>query len=223
MLLLLFDWRLRPLPLTLHWPALSPVLSRGFVLGLVLFLQTSSGSIPRIVLENSTDAATLGLFATLSVLLQIGVILATSFGQSLLPQLPSASLGRVAIWSAIPLLGALLAFAVEQAAEPVLFDLLRLTPTQQAHDILFALGLAQFTVWPASMIGFALTAKRLYNELLIVGASILLASAASSFWFIPAWGYSGAALTLAVTGATTLIVSFILLANSAHKVQAAKI
>jgi O-antigen/teichoic acid export membrane protein len=73
------------------------------------------------------------------------------------------------------------------------------------------------------MIGFALTAKRLYNELLIVGASILLASAASSFWFIPAWGYSGAALTLAVTGATTLIVSFILLANSAHKVQAAKI
>ncbi len=218
-LLLLFDWRLLPLHLTLHWPALAPVLRRGFVLGLVLFLQTASSSIPRIVLENSTDSATLGLFATLSVLLQMGVLLATSFGQSLLPQLPTASVGRIAIWSAIPLSGAIIAFAAEQLGEPFLLELLHLAPTQQAHEILFALGLAQLTVWPAAMIGFALTAKRLYNELLWVGASILVASAASSFWLIPIWGLSGAAMTVASTAAMTLIVSFILLATAAHRGQ----
>lgn len=217
-LLLAFDWRLAPLKLTLHWPALSLVFRRGFVLGLVLFLQTSSSSIPRIFLEHNSDSATLGLFATLSVLLQVGVLLSTSFGQSLLPQLPGATTGRIAIWSTIPLLGASIAFAAEQVIEPVLFDLLGLAATQQAHETLFALGLAQLTVWPAAMIGFALTAKRLYNELLWVGVSILLASTAGSFWLIPNWGHSGAALTIAATGAITLIVSFLFLATSDQRV-----
>lgn len=216
-LLVLYDWRLLPIRMTIHWPVLSPVLSRGFVLGFVLFLQTAGASIPRIVLENCAGSETLGLFATLSVLLQVGVLVSSSFGQSLLPELPGASLGRIASWSTIPLFGATIAFSVEQAVEPLLFDVLGLVLNPRAHEILFALGLAQLTVWPAAMIGFALTAKRLYNELLWVAFSTLVAGATGSLALIPIWGYYGAALTIAGTGATTLIVSFINLANAENR------
>jgi len=219
MLLMLFDWRFLPLYFTLQWSALGPVLHRGFVLGLVLFLQTTGASIPRLVLEGNTDIATLGLFASLSVLLQVGNLLSSSFGQSLLSQLPSASLARIALWSTIPLLGAIIAFAVGQLAQPLFFDLLRIPPTQQAREILLGLGLAQLTVWPAAMIGFALTAKRLYSQLLWVGASILIASAATSFWLIPKWGHFGAAMSVATVGAVTLVVSFIILATADSKEQ----
>ncbi len=219
MLLMLFDWRFLPLYFTLQWSTLGPVLHRGFVLGLVLFLQTTGASIPRLVLEGNTDIATLGLFASLSVLLQVGNLLSSSFGQSLLPQLPSASLARIALWSTIPLLGAIIAFAVGQLAQPLFFDLLRIPPTQQAREILLGLGLAQLTVWPAAMIGFALTAKRLYSQLLWVGASILIASAATSFWLIPKWGHFGAAMSIATVGAVTLVVSFTILATADSKEQ----
>ncbi len=212
LILLFLDWGFLPISLTSEWSALGTVFRQGLLLGVVLFMQAASASIPRIALERSSDAATLGLFSSLSVLLQIGNLLASAFGQSLIPRLPGASLTSIALWSGIPLLGAIAALALEQFAQPVLFNLLHIASSPEAREMLLSLGLAQLVVWPATMIGFALTARRRYNESLWIGATLLLVSTASSIFLVPQYGHYGAALSIAAVASVTLIMSFCLLA-----------
>jgi O-antigen/teichoic acid export membrane protein len=217
MLLIFLDWKFTPLQLQLHWLTLRPILQRGSLLGLMLFLQAAASSLPRIVLEGITDAATLGLFASLSILVQIGNLLASSYGQGLLPLLPQAPLRRIAFWCSIPFVAALAALLFEVWSEPLILRLLQLAPTPETSQILLSLGLGQLTIWPAAMIGYALTARRQYSSLLWIGGILVASSAVASALLIPHWGASGAAFAMTFSGAITLLCSFWCLAR--HEVQ----
>ena len=213
LLLVVWDWGFSPLSIRLHWLAMRPVLRRGAMLGLILCLQALSGSVPRVVLERCTEPSVLGLFATLSVTVQTGNLMASSFGQGLLPSMGGASRKQILIWAAIPMMAALVALLFEQKCESILFEVFHIAATPLARELLLSLGMAQLVVWPAAMIGYALTAKRLYKELLWVGLGIAATSVLASLTLIPAWGASGAAIAMTLSAAATLGLSFWFLAK----------
>jgi len=208
MVLLFLDWRFTPLRLGFHRSAMIPVFKRGSILGVVLFLQAASSSFPRILLERSTDAATLGLFATLSVVLQAGNLLASAFGQGLLPSFAGASVRRIALWSAIPFGVALMAFVLLPITEPLLLSVLQIPSAASQHGLLVCLGLAQLLIWPSAMIGYSLTARRLYRELMWVAGGLVACSAITSLLLVPSLGSIGAAISLACTAGATLAHSY---------------
>jgi O-antigen/teichoic acid export membrane protein len=213
LLLIISDWGFSAMSIRLRWSALEPVLRRGAMLGLILCLQALSGSVPRVVLERCTDPSVLGLFATLSVTVQTGNLMASSFGQGLLPSMGKASRKQILMWAAIPMMVALVALLLEQKWESTLFEVFHIAATPLARELLLSLGMAQLIVWPSAMIGYALTAKRLYKELLWVGLGIATTSAVASFALIPVWGASGAAIAMTLSAAATLGLSFWFLAK----------
>ena len=83
-----------------------------------------------------------------------------------------------------------------------------------AETTLLTLSLAQLTIWPATMLGYALTARRLYREMLWLGLSLILVSALSSWLLVIPFGSVGAAMSLASSGLATLLICFWLLSRS---------
>ncbi len=213
-LLVMFDWSGAVLPPLLDWHRLRPAMHHGFLLGLMLFLHAASAAVPRIVLEQTSSAAVLGLFASQAVLLQVGNLLASSYGQALLPRMPSAPLRRLAFWCALPAAAALAAFGIQSICAPFLFDLLRIADEPASRSLLFELSLAQVFIWPAAVVGYAMTARRLYQPLLRVGIAMAISSALLSAIAVPRWGASGAALVLATSSIILLAGSFSALASS---------
>ena len=111
------------------------------------------------------------------------------------------------------MMAALVALLFEQKCESILFEVFHIAATPLARELLLSLGMAQLVVWPAAMIGYALTAKRLYKELLWVGLGIAATSVLASLTLIPAWGASGAAIAMTLSAAATLGLSFWFLAK----------
>ncbi len=212
--LFVFDYRFRSLEGARHGCTMESLFRRGSLLGLILFLQALGSSIPRIVLEKYTDAITLGLFANFAVMVQCGTLLATSYGQSLLPTLANASVGKVVRICSITAAVAGFAFLGEQLCATTAFKLLNMEESVLARELLWAMGLAQLTIWPAALVGFALTARRLYRSLLWVGISLVLASLLGSLLAVPKWGAAGAAVALGLVGLVTLAVSLLSLKHA---------
>ena len=217
LLLLTFDWLPLRQKLTCNWSLLRPLAQKGVLLGLVLFLQAANASIPRIVLEKNTDAATLGMFVTASVVSQTGNLLASAFGQSLLPAMTNAPVARIAFWTLVPFAAALFALLLTFAASSRLLAFFYLAASPAAATTLLALSLAQLTIWPATMLGYALTARRLYREMLWLGLSLILVSALSSWLLVIPFGSAGAAMSLASSGLATLLICFWLLSRSSTR------
>jgi O-antigen/teichoic acid export membrane protein len=204
-----FDFRFRTPSTARHGGSLESLFRRGLLLGLILFLQALGSSIPRIVLEKYTDTITLGLFANFAVMVQGGTLLVTSYGQSLLPTLASAPVGKVVRICSITMALAGFVFLGEQLFATTAFKLLNIEESVLARELLWAMGLTQLTVWPAALVGFALTARRLYGSLLWVGVSLALTSLIGSLLVVPRWGAAGAATALGLVGFATLAVSLL--------------
>lgn len=202
------DWRGELLGMPVSANGWRAWVRRGSALGLMLFLQSTAASLPRIVLESKWDKATLGLFASLFVLVQAGNLLCSSLGQALLPGLRTASVGRVLAWTMATVGVAALALLIELPLAPVVFELMRVPESEEAFALLRALGLAQLVIWPAGMVGYALSARRLYRQLLWMGIALVVVSAAVSAWLIPVWGALGAVSAIAAAATVTLLMSF---------------
>lgn len=184
------------------------LLRNGLLLGVVMSLLTLQAQAPRYALEHWSSRASLGLFATMTVLLQAGNLLASSFGQSLLPKLPEASMRQIARWTTLPaLFGLAMAAPLVAFREPLARLLAPETPTEAANLLTYLAGV-QVVVWPAATIGCALTAKRLYRpQLWIALGSNLIAAIAASL-LVPRWGAPGAALAMGATSLSVLGFSF---------------
>jgi O-antigen/teichoic acid export membrane protein len=187
------------------------VLRSGAMLGFVLFLQSASSSIPRVVLEQQTDLATLGILATLSTLVQTGNLVASAYGQGLLPSLSSASRRRIAWWVILPALAGLVACAIELTFPSEVLGLLGIQESAAARQLLTAVGVSQILIWPSAVIGYCLTSRRLYGHLVWVGVALLGSSALASIWLVPLWGAVGAVAALAVPAVVNLLLGFSLL------------
>ena len=186
-------------------------LSRGALLGTVLFLNASQSSFPRLTLGHYTNEAALGSFATLSVLLQAGNLVASAFGQGLLPALATASLRRVIGWAVLPAVAGVVAFGAIFLAGDLFFQLFRVPRRADSAQTLLALGVSQIVVWPSAMIGYALTARRIYNQQIYLSLAMIAVAAISSLLLVPRYGAPGAAATLGISSTAMLLVSFWLL------------
>ena len=190
---------------------------RGVLLGVVLCLQAANSSIPRIVLEQNTDASTLGIFVTASVVLQAGNLLASAFGQILLPAMANSPLFRIASWTLVPFAAALFALLITVAASSWLLAFFHLASNSIAENTLLALSLAQLTIWPATMLGYALTARRLYREMLWLGLGLIVVSVLTSWLLVIPFGSVGAAISIALSGLATVLICFWLLSRSSPR------
>jgi O-antigen/teichoic acid export membrane protein len=187
------------------------LLHSGALLGLVMLLLSLQAQIPRFALERFSSSASLGVFATLTAILQAGNLVASSYGQSLLPKLPSATSRQIAAWVCLPsLLAAVVALPVV-IARVGLVEILVPGAGVEAANTLAALAALQLVAWPAATIGCALTAKRLHRPQLWIAGASNLAAALGAWTLVPLWGAVGAAAAMAITSISTLALSFIAL------------
>src|SRR5204863_1223049 len=82
-----FEVTRHEIPFGIDPAVLLPLLRRGGMLGAVMFLQALQVSIPRIVLDKESNSVSLGVLATLSVILQSGNLVMSAYAQSALPRL----------------------------------------------------------------------------------------------------------------------------------------
>ena len=187
------------------------IFRRGSVLAGAMFLQALQASIPRLVLGHFASEAALGSFATLCVILQTGNLIASAFGQGLLPFLGDAPIRRIVIWAGLPAAVAVIVLGATLLAGDLPLVLFHIPVHPEARRTILALSLSQLVVWPAAMLGYALTARRIYGQQIYLALGLNVVSAASSLLLIPRFGAPGAAVTLGMTSAVTLAAAFVLL------------
>lgn len=197
---------------------LKPLLWRGSLLGIVLFLQAAQASFPRLALEHFCDRKTLGLFATLTVVVQAGNLLASGYGQSLLPRLAESEGWRLWRFILFPGLFGLLLLGVAFAGRVWFSSLAAVLPLPLETSSLLLVFAAPVFVWPAAVVGCALTAKRLYRTQIFISLALNVIVAASSYFLIPRGGLPAALLVLAISGASMLVLaSFAIRATEADR------
>lgn len=208
--------RLNPVPRS--WSeALSiwrPLLNQGLSLGGMMFLQAFSASMPRIALERSENVESLGLFAVLAVVPQAGNLLSSSLGQAILPSLPSASLRTMLRFIAMPAAAALVALPALHFGAPLVLTILGLPQSPTTLATLDMLAVAQIAIWPSAVVGYGLTARRIYRPQVFLGLLLVVTSLVGSALLIPAHGPVGAAAVLGLTALTLLLASLWLLRQS---------
>ncbi len=187
------------------------LLRSGGLLGIVMSLLSLQAQIPRFALEHWASNASLGIFATLTLFLQAGNLMASSYGQSLLPKLPLASPRRIAAWVCLPSLAAAAVALPLLLAKAELIEILVPGAGVEAAQTLTALAGLQLVAWPAATIGCALTAKRLYRPQLWIAGAANLAAALAAYTLVPAWGPTGAAAAMGITSISTLALGFLAL------------
>jgi len=187
---------------------------RGALLSGAMFLQAAQASVPRIALGHYATEAALGAFATLSVILQTGNLIASSFGQALLPFLGAASLRRIVAWVAIPVAFAAVVWLGLHFAVDLPILLFHFPVGVESKITLNALCLSQLAVWPAAVIGYALTARRVYTEQIYLAGALLVVAVIASWLLIPRYGAPGAAAALGIGAVSMLLISFFLLGRS---------
>lgn len=187
------------------------LLRSGMTLGVVISILSLQAQAPRIALEHWGTRAGLGLFATMTVLLQAGNLVASSYGQSLLPRLGEASVRRIAWWTMLPGAAALVAALPLWWGQEVIAGWLAPQAAREAAALVPYLSAVGMVAWPAATVGCALTAKRLYRpQLWIVSAGSAVAVGAS-WMLVPGYGASGAAMAMGVAAVVNLVMSFAVL------------
>lgn len=191
----------------------------GILLGGVLCLQAMQANFPRLLLERSTDKQTLGLFASLGLIMQLGNLVAGAYGQALLPEFarvnPLRIMGRVGLVALV----ALLWIPIQDLAGAWITALLVNRSDSASVDLIHQYSLVQVFVWPAAVVGCALTAKRLYRQQIAITASVLLLSVIVGVAVIPSRGLEGATITQATAAAATLLLAFVFLSRSKPKLE----
>ncbi len=186
---------------------LPQIVRTGSTLGFAIFLQAVQASTPRLALERMSSAEALGLLATASVVMQAGNVLASSYGQSILMELAQASRGKLAWLVLKPGLAALVALPALLISGDWLLVWLGGERAANSHAVWLAMNIAQVFVWPAAVVGCALTARRHYQVQIPILGSTCVVSLAASLVLIPTWGAVGATWVLGVNAAFLLGVA----------------
>lgn len=192
---------------------------RGALLGLVLFLQAMQANLPRLYLERFSDAAALGLFASLGIVSQLGNLAAVSYGQAMLGEFAGGGLGKV--FGRIGT-GALAGLALLPLLLPLSDRICRLltgTTSLSGAALFEQYCYLHLLVWPASIAGCALTAKRIYGQQIVVTAAGLLVSAVVGYGLISEYGVRGAGWTQGISAIATLLLTAYFLAERSRRAE----
>ncbi len=219
LLVVVFDVRSSRFRLSFNLIAWKIFFARGALLSIAMFLLAAQASVPRIALGHYVSDAALGGFATLSVILQTGNLVASSFGQALLPSLGQASLRRIATWVTIPAVVAAAVLILFRLAPDLPMVFLHVPVGIESRHTLNALCLSQLAVWPAAVIGYALTARRIYSQQIYLSAVLLAVAALASWLLIPRFGAPGAAAALGISSISMLSLSCYLLGRTPQSLE----
>ncbi len=188
-------------------------------LGAVIMLVSLQISVPRYFIEHRMGAAELGVFAALASLLTVANVVVSAMGQTATPRLATYfHEGRVDAFRR--LLSVLVAAGVALGAGGIALSLvageplLRLVfgPTYAARaGVLHVLMATGLLLYVGSLLGFALTAARLFTVQLPIFAVTTLACAGGCLWLVPRHGLSGAAWGWALSALMNVVsIAFVL-------------
>jgi O-antigen/teichoic acid export membrane protein len=176
-------------------------------LGLVTLLLALEANIPRYFLEHFTSPEELGIFSALMFFTNAGLIFATAFGQSMLASLSmqyaahnlrgfQKSLRRLALGGVIAGFGSvLIAVIFGKSILSIVYS-----PAYANHTALFNwLMLAGAINILASLLGYVITAMRLFRTTLIGHLITTAVTLAASWMLVRTQGLDGAGWTALVT------------------------
>jgi O-antigen/teichoic acid export membrane protein len=181
-------------------------------LGITAMLGSLILTVPRYFIQDYAGARSLGFFAAIAYLMVGGNLVTNAIGQSATPRLASfhASGNAIAFRgllvslcgiAAIPgIAGILIAI---KAGKPVLRLLYR-ADYQSYSDIFTLLMIAAAIYYLTSILGYVITAARIFKPQPVLFAVIILVSVAACVLWVPMYGLRGAAFAQIVAAATEL-------------------
>lgn len=188
-------------------------------LGVTMMLISLNINVPRYFIEHYAGARALGFFAAIAYLMVAGNLVTNAVGQSATPRLASrhasgdirafrALLLRLCGAAAVPGIGGLLVAIL--AGKPVLRLLYR-ADYGSYSDVFALLMIAAAIGFVTSILGYGMTAARIFKPQPVLFAAVVLVSGVACFFWGPAHGIEGAAFALILATATQLAGSLVLL------------
>lgn len=176
-------------------------------------------SIPRIVLDQYDDTATLGIFAAISHLLLVGALVVNSVGAAIAPRLShyfatgemNAYFKEIGIAVSAATFVALGFIGTAYFAGDLLITIIYGSAIAGQGDLVFIMSLAAFPMYIGSILGFIPPALQAYRFHLIVNVITIIGTTFAAFTFIPSMGAVGAVYAVMVQGTLQLLNSLILL------------
>ncbi|MEP3233921.1 MAG: oligosaccharide flippase family protein [Hyphomicrobiales bacterium] len=176
-------------------------------------------SIPRIILDQYEDTATLGIFAAISHLLLVGALAVNSVGAAITPRLSryfaNGEMGsyfkEIGIAIGAAAFVALGFISVAYFAGDLLITLIYGRAIAGQGELVFAMSLASLPMYIGSIIGFVPPALQAYRFHLIVNVITVIGTTAAAFAFIPSMGAIGAVYAVMIQGTLQLLNALILL------------
>ncbi len=188
-------------------------------LGVTMMLGSLNTNVPRYFIEHFAGTRALGFFAAIAYLMVAGNLVINAVGQSASPRLAFRfASGDVSAFRALLLklcgvaavpggVGILIAML---AGKPVLRLLYR--PDYGNYSGVFTLlMIAGAITYVASILGYAMTAARIFKPQPLLLAGVILLLVFACYFWIPAYGLNGAAFVLILAAATQLVGAIVIL------------
>ncbi|MEP2943362.1 MAG: lipopolysaccharide biosynthesis protein [Hyphomicrobiales bacterium] len=175
-------------------------------------------SVPRIVLDQYEDTATLGVFAAISHILLIGALVVNSLGAAVTPRLARNFASRdmknyyleIGFGVAVAAFVSLGFIGVAYIAGDLLITLIYGKEIGEQSDLILIMSLASLPVYIGSLLGFVPPALQQYRFHLIVNIITVAGTGLAAFYFVPTHGALGAVYAIMVQGILQLLNGLIL-------------
>ncbi|WP_295813702.1 oligosaccharide flippase family protein [uncultured Deinococcus sp.] len=197
-------------------PVMVRLVNTSLPLGIVMGLVSLSANLPRYQIEMFMGAGALGVYSALAYLMVTMGIIVSAVGQAASPRLARYFAGGdlAAFWKLIArmvLVGAVLGLLGVMVAaffgRPILTLLYGVTYAQDQQLFMWLMGAAAFS-YPASFLGFGMTAARCFKEQVPLFMSMVLLLWLLCQRLIPEYGLIGAAWATMASTALQLLGSW---------------
>jgi len=175
-------------------------------------------SIPRVVLDQYENAATLGVFAAISHLLLIGAMIVNSLGSAITPRLSRYFAAndmagyyreiKLALTAAIVI--SLGFIATAHLGGEFLVTLIYGKEIGREANLIQMMSLTSLPVYIGSLLGFIPPALQAYRFHLVINIITVVGTSVTAFLLIPVFGALGAIYAIMVQGLLQLLNALIL-------------
>jgi O-antigen/teichoic acid export membrane protein len=198
-------------------------------LGITATLGSLILNVPRYFIEHYAGPRALGFFAAIAYLMVAGNLVTNAVGQSATPKLAlrhasgdvrafRALLFRLCAAATVPGIAGLLVAIL--AGKPVLRLLYR--ADYESYSGLFTLVMIATAIFcAASILGYAITAARIFKPQPALFTVVVLVSAGACFLWVPTHGIEGAAFAIILAAITQLVGSLLVLSPALRAPQLA--
>ena len=205
------------------------ILRTALPLGVVLMLVSLNTNLPRYAIERALGAPGLGVFAAVASFAAVGATIINALGQAATPRLARyfshrdlARFRRLML----QLAGLSLALGAAGVLVSALFGklVLRLVyrPEYAVHaPLLVAVMAAAVPGYLAIAFGYLITSVRAFAAQVPLFCAVAASCAVASWWLVPRFGLTGAALALAIASGVQILGDIWILARACRRSEAA--